>query len=70
MSVNFDTGNFSLRAFRPVHLEGMVRVGRDHDGGYVVLPQALRCSHALLSLGVNVDWSLKKACSVITPGSA
>jgi hypothetical protein len=67
MSVNFDTGNFSLRAFRPVHLDGLVRVGRDYDGGYVVLPQALTCSRALLSLGVNVDWSFEQGVLTYNP---
>jgi hypothetical protein len=67
MAVNFDAGNFSLRAFRPVQIEGLVRVGRNYDGGYVVLPQTLACSEALLSLGVNVDWSFEEGVLTYNP---
>jgi hypothetical protein len=60
MAVNFDIGNFSLRAFRPVHFDGLVRVGRDYDGGYVMWPDPIARSEAILSLGVNVDWSFEE----------
>jgi hypothetical protein len=60
MAANFDTGKYSLRAFRPVHFDGLVRVGRDYDGGYVMWPDPIACSEALLSLGVNVDWSFEE----------
>jgi Methyltransferase FkbM domain len=60
MAVNFDTRDCSLRAFRPAHFDGLVRVGRDYDGGYVVLPDLIVRSEALLSLGVNVDWSFEE----------
>lgn len=38
----------------------LVRVGRDHDGGYVLPASALADSDALLSLGVNDDWSFER----------
>jgi hypothetical protein len=67
MSVNFDTRRFTLSPFRPVHLDGLIRVGRDYDGGYVVLREPIERSEALLSLGVNVDWSFEEAVLGFNP---
>ena len=50
----------SLRPYRPVHFEGLIRVGRDFDGGYVLPRHVIDQSQALLSLGVNDDWSFEE----------
>ncbi|HNS26959.1 MAG TPA: hypothetical protein PKN91_02440 [Steroidobacteraceae bacterium] len=44
-----------------MELPGMMRVGRDHDGGYVLPRDVIERSHTLLSLGVNDDWSFEEA---------
>jgi hypothetical protein len=49
----------TLAQYRPVHLNDMLRVGRENDGGYVIPQRALSQSSALLSLGVNDDWSFE-----------
>jgi methyltransferase FkbM-like protein len=56
-----ETSSYSLRDFRPVHFDGLMRAGREFDGGYVVPRQFLGISNVLLSLGVNVDWSFEQA---------
>jgi len=57
----------SLRAYRPVQLEGLIRVGRDFDGGYVLPGPLIEKCHALLSLGVNDDWSLEEGLLAHNP---
>lgn len=57
----------SLRAYRPVRLEGLIRVGRDFDGGYVLPRQVMDKSQALLSLGVRDDWSFEEGVLAHNP---
>lgn len=57
----------TLRAYRPVEIDGLIRMGRDHDGGYVVPGHAIDTSHSLLSLGVNDDWSFEEAVLARNP---
>lgn len=45
---------------RPVGSGAMVRMGRDHDGGYVLPLAAVEACDGLLSLGINDDWSLDR----------
>lgn len=45
---------------RPVGSGKMVRMGRDHDGGYVLPAAAVEACDGLLSLGLNDDWSLDR----------
>jgi hypothetical protein len=49
----------SLRAFRPVCLGDLVRLGRAFDGGYVVNERAVRQTRYLMSFGINDDWSFE-----------
>ena len=51
--------NISLQRYRPVVIDGLVRVGRDNDGGYVLPASVITRSRVLLSLGVNDDWSFE-----------
>lgn len=39
---------------------GLVRLGSDDDGGYVVAPRAVRDSTVLLSMGLNDDWRFER----------
>lgn len=40
--------------------EGLVRLGREGDGGYVVARGDVERADLLISLGVNADWSFEK----------
>lgn len=57
----------SLREFRPVALDSLVRVGNDGDGGYVLPLVALQRSSTLLSLGVLDDWSFEAGALRLNP---
>ena len=45
----------------------MTRAGRDGDGGYVLPAAEMRDCDALLSLGVNDDWSFEQAFHAVRP---
>lgn len=46
----------------PIERSDFVRMGNDHDGGYVVpLQQLLACQH-LVSAGIAYDWSFEQCC--------
>ncbi len=52
-----------LEAFRPAAIPDLVRLGRDHDGGYVVAAPSIDHASLLLSFGVNDDVSFEQdAC--------
>ena len=57
----------ALRDYRPVQIDGLIRVGRDNDGGYVLPRDVIGKSHALLSLGVNDDWSFEEGVLAHNP---
>lgn len=38
----------------------LVRIGRDHDGGYLVSESDIKHSELLIGLGVNDDWSFEE----------
>ena len=65
--MNTSIGKPSLRAFRPRHFPDRVRMGRDHDGGYVLPRRLATSSQALLSLGVEADWSFEEALLAASP---
>lgn len=46
---------------RPKGAEGLIRLGRDHDGGYIVAAADVDQAEALISLGINEDWSFEEA---------
>lgn len=50
----------SLRAYRPHPGADLVRVGNRYDGGYVLPLAAIRATQAVLSLGVEADWSFEE----------
>jgi hypothetical protein len=57
-----------LAPYRPIALDDLVRVGRDHDGGYVIPRRALAAARALVGLGINADWSFEEGFARANPG--
>jgi hypothetical protein len=68
--MNASTGQPSLRAYRPRQFPDLTRLGRDHDGGYVLPRRIVTASRALLSLGVAADWTFEEAALGLVPGLA
>lgn len=48
-------------SWRPVPAGNLVRLGAQHDGGYVVSTRAVAASRLLLSMGLNDDWRFERA---------
>ena len=46
--------------FRPEGLYDLIRLGSDNDGGYLVDPNSVQESKALLALGIGKNWSFEK----------
>jgi hypothetical protein len=46
--------------FKPSGSYDLARLGRDHDGGYLVESGSLEKAGALVSMGINTDWSFEK----------
>jgi hypothetical protein len=51
---------FQLGRWLPSDLGDLARIGRDHDGGYVVSTLAVDAAQVLLGLGINDDWSFEQ----------
>ncbi len=45
---------------RPFHWQDLIRLGRAHDGGYVVPAEIVRKTKVLMSLGYGNDYSFEK----------
>jgi hypothetical protein len=65
--MNAATATPSLRSYRPRRLPDLVRVGSEFDGGYVLPLSAIRASQALLSLGVEENWTFEEAVLALNP---
>lgn len=59
MPADVDTIDRSL--LRPIEYHGLVRLGADGDGGYVVPERQVHQAAVLLSLGVDDNWSFDRA---------
>ena len=46
--------------FKPDGAYELIRMGSDHDGGYLVDPKSIEQSNALIALGVGRNWSFEK----------
>ena len=46
--------------FRPDGTYELIRLGRDHDGGYLVDPASVAASRSLVSGGISLDWSFEQ----------
>ena len=51
---------YSLARWRPVAVDDLIRVGRAHDGGYVVSRRCVDASRVLVGMGINDDWSFEE----------
>lgn len=47
----------SLLYLAPVKVLDLVRMGKDHDGGYIISDRSVGTADGMLSFGVNDDWS-------------
>lgn len=47
--------------WKPVEAGGLIRIGPQHDGGYIVSERALAASDTLLSFGLSDDWQFEEA---------
>jgi hypothetical protein len=50
----------NLAFLAPVDVDGLIRVGNEHDGGYVVPEDTVQEVDAVLSFGVSTDWSFEE----------
>lgn len=48
------------KVFMPTKSPELIRMGRDHDGGYLVVKDDIMNADGLLSFGVNDDWSFEE----------
>ena len=48
------------KQFRPSATYDLIRLGRDHDGGYLADPESVIQAKQLLSFGIAADWSFEK----------
>ena len=46
--------------YKPAGTFELIRLGSDHDGGYLVDPKSIQESSALLALGIGRNWSFEK----------
>lgn len=51
----------------PFKMEGMIRIGANSDGGYVVPKILVDKCEVLVSLGVSCDWSFDRHFSLLNP---
>jgi hypothetical protein len=53
--------------FKVIDYPGLARLGRPHDGGYVVPLDAIRKSTCMLSFGISQDWQFERDVQRINP---
>ena len=58
----------SLNFLAPLTVDGMVRVGNSHDGGYVIPTSSILAVDTLLSFGISADWSFEEHFKALNPG--
>ena len=56
MAINFKLQSF----FKPYSCDELIRLGRNNDGGYLVEKNSVLSSDALLSYGIDHDWSFEE----------
>ena len=61
---------YSLRRWKPVALDDLVRVGRQEDGGYVISRRCIETASTVVGLGIFDDWSFEEMFGQRQPGSA
>lgn len=55
------------RLWRPVPVCGQIRLGRPHDGGYLLPVEAATAADVLISMGLNTDWSFEEDYRRVRP---
>tara|TARA_Y100000591_G_C21830851_1_gene699494 strand:- start:609 stop:1355 length:747 start_codon:yes stop_codon:yes gene_type:complete len=45
---------------KPRYKYKLIRIGKNHDGGYLVDKQSIKNTKTFISLGINDDWSFEK----------
>ena len=48
------------KELKPKHCYNIIRLGKNNDGGYLVEKDSLLNSQALISFGINLEWSFEK----------
>ena len=48
------------KAWKPINTSGMVLIGPECDGGYVVTENAVKAATLLISIGINDDWRFEE----------
>ncbi len=51
---------YDLKTLRPARFASKVRLGKNSDGGYVLLREQVEATTTLLSFGVATDWSFEE----------
>jgi len=59
---NFVLPNF----FKPFSSSGLIRIGKDNDGGYLIEKNSMLESDMLITLGIDHDWSFEEEFFSIT----
>ena len=49
-----------MQNFKPKYDSNLIRIGSEHDGGYLVEKKSAKKSDFLLSFGVNYNWDFEK----------
>ncbi|PKN50608.1 MAG: hypothetical protein CVU55_16060 [Deltaproteobacteria bacterium HGW-Deltaproteobacteria-13] len=61
MSQNDEQTTLNLPvSWKPFYREDLIRIGSEHDGGYVVTENAVNHSDFLVSLGIANDWTFEE----------
>jgi hypothetical protein len=50
---------YTLEKLHPIHLDDLIRVGKNNDGGYVLSSRQVENTEILLSFGINHEWSFE-----------
>lgn len=51
----------------PYHIDNLIRIGRDYDGGYIVPQLMVDIADSVLSLGLGDDWSFEQQWNQLKP---
>jgi len=62
MIKNFVLPNF----FKPFSSSGLIRIGKDNDGGYLIENNSMLETDMLITLGIDHDWSFEEEFFSIT----
>jgi hypothetical protein len=54
-------------SWKPIEAGGLIRLGSERDGGYIVSKRAVLASRLLIGMGVNDDWQFEEAFRELCP---